>query len=515
MPAVATTQTDPTRRPTTLAELAGREPSDVALIDDRRRVSWGELDEATHRIGRGFEAAGARPGDHVALVATNRVEFVVTMLAMLRTGLTMTPVKTNWTPSEIGYVLADAGTRLVVTDVDAGRHAATAAGLPVVDLDDDFERWCARQDPTPLPPGRTGYRIPYTSGTTGRPKGVRREADATTPFEQWWQGSALGSQALGLPRDGIHLMVSQLFHGAPLAFGLGCLAAGAPMRIMTRWNADEAVDLLNDGVTASIMVPTMFRQLLALPAERRAQLDPSGFVCILHGGESCPIELKRRMIEWWGPVFVEYYGFTEGGMALCTTEEWLERPGTVGRPMGAQKVLVVGDDGEVLGPHQPGTVYFVRPEGRAAFAYVNADDKTDAAFRSDGAFTVGDVGYVDEDGYLFLSGRSAELIVSAGVNVYPAEIEAVIFEVDGVDDAVVAGEPDEERGEHPVAIVSLAEGADRVTVLAAIDAACREHLAGYKRPRRVEVRDEIPRDPTGKALRTALRDELWGRAPGS
>lgn len=498
--------------PSTLGELAGRRPDDLALADDHRRLSWAELDELTHRIGNGFEALGLEPGDHMALVATNRVEFVVCMLAALRTGLTMTPVKTNWTASEIGYVLDDAGSRVVVTDVDTGRRAGADAGLAVIDLDDDFAGWVAAQAATPLPPGRCGYRIPYTSGTTGRPKGVRREADATTAFEQWWTNSGLGSRALGLPRDGVHLMVSQLFHGAPLAFGLGALAAGAPMRIMTRWNADAAVDLLNDGVTASIMVPTMFRQLLALPEQRRSQLDPSGFVCILHGGEACSIELKQHMIDWWGPVFVEYYGFTEGGMALCSSQEWLERPGTVGRPMGSQKVLIVGDDGEILGPNQPGTVYFMRPEGRAAFRYINADDKTDAAFRPDGAFTVGDIGYVDEDGYLFLSGRSAELIVSAGVNVYPAEIEAVIFEVDGIDDAVVAGGPDPERGEQPVAFISVAPGYDHEAVVAAVEAACVEHLAGYKRPRRIEIRDAIPRDPTGKALRTAMRAELWDGA---
>ncbi|MCB0996994.1 MAG: AMP-binding protein [Acidimicrobiales bacterium] len=495
--------------PTTLAELANRHPDELALADDHQQVTWAELDALTHRIGNGYEAVGLVPGDHVAVVATNRVEFVISMLAALRAGMTMTPVKTNWTATEIAYVLQDASSRVVVTDVDPARRAATELGLPIVDLAAGFDEWVAHQDPSPLPQGRTGYRIPYTSGTTGRPKGVRREQDASTPFETWWTSSGMGSQALGLPRDGVHLMVSQLFHGAPLAFGLGALAAGAPMRIMTRWNADAAIDLLNDGVTASIMVPTMFRQLLALPEERRAQLDPSGFTCILHGGESCPVELKQKMIDWWGPVFVEYYGFTEGGMALCTTAEWLERPGTVGKPMGAQEVLIVDENGEVLGPHQDGTVYFRRPEGRAAFRYLNADDKTDAAFRADGAFTVGDIGHVDEDGYLFLSGRSAELIVSAGVNVYPAEIESVIFEVEGVADAVVAGGPDDERGEHAVAFISVAPGTDPAAVVEAVEAACAEHLAGYKRPRRIEVRDEIPRDPTGKVLRTAVRKELW------
>jgi len=278
---------------------------------------------------------------------------------------------------------------------------------------------------------------------------------------------------------------------------------------MSRWDADRSVDLLSDGVTASIMVPTMFRQLLALPEERRTQLRHEQFECILHGGEGCSVELKRRMIEWWGPVFTEYYGFTEGGMTLATSAEWLERPGTVGKPFTGQLIDVIGEDGNALPPGEVGTVYFRRTEGRI-FRYKNAAEKTDAAYRDDNSFTVGDMGYVDADGYLYLTGRSAELIVAAGVNVYPAEIEAVVFEVPGVSDACVVGGPDPERGEQPVAFIVLAEGHSADEVTAAVDAACATELAGYKRPRRIVPCDEIPRDPTGKTLRVKLRETLWG-----
>jgi long-chain acyl-CoA synthetase len=207
-------------------------------------------------------------------------------------------------------------------------------------------------------------------------------------------------------------------------------------------------------------------------------------------------------------VFTEYYGFTEGGMSICTSAEWRARPGTVGKPAQNQELFIVGDDDRVLGPNEIGTIYFRRPEGRAAFRYMRAEEKTQQAFRADGSFTVGDLGYADADGYLYLSGRSAELIVNAGVNIYPAEIESVIFEVAGIDDAAVAGAPDPERGEHPVAFITIAPGADPQTVVAAVAAACKEQLAGYKQPRRIVVRTEIPRDPTGKTLRTRLRDEL-------
>ena len=492
--------------PSKLAELARREPDELALEDDSHQLTWAELDRRTHAIGRGLLAAGASPGDHVGLVCSNRTEFVEVMLACFRAGLKMTPVKTNWTATEIAYVLDDAGSALVATDLPAARDAA--GDLPVVWIGDDFDAWVDAQDPTPFPAGGTGYRIPYTSGTTGRPKGVERTLDSESTFEQWWEFSALGAQGLGLPRDGKHLMVAQLFHGAPLAFALGALANGAPMRIMGRWDADRAVDVINDGVTATIMVPTMFRQLLALPDELKANLDHSRLATVLHGGEPCPVPLKHRMIDWWGPIFTEYYGFTEGGMTLCSSTDWLARPGTVGTPIGELVIQIVDDDGEVLTPGEPGTVYFRRPEGRY-FRYINADDKTDDAYNDAGFFSVGDVGYLDEDGYLYLSGRSSEVIVAAGVNIYPAEIEDVIFAVEGVADACAVGGPDPDRGEQVVVYLAVADGRRPDEVTAAIDAACTEHLAGYKRPRRYIIRPAVDRDLTGKVLRTKLRDELW------
>ncbi len=492
--------------PSVLAELAGRSPDDLALEDDTHRVSWAELDRRTHAIGRGLLASGAARGDHVALVCSNRTEFVEVMLACFRAGLRMTPIKSNWTATEIAYVLDDAGSTLVVTDGPAAQDAA--GDRPVVRVDDDFDAWVNTQDPRPFPAGGTGYRIPYTSGTTGRPKGVERTLDSESTFEQWWEFSSVGARGLGLPRDGKHLMVAQLFHGAPLAFALGALANGAPMRIMDRWDAHRAVDVINDGVTATIMVPTMFRQLLGLPAERRAELDHSRLVTVLHGGEPCPVPLKRRMIDWWGPILTEYYGFTEGGMTMCSSTEWLARPGTVGTPIGELTIRIVGDDGEPVGPGEPGTVYFRRPEGRY-FRYINASGKTDDAYDDDGFFSVGDVGHLDEDGYLYLSGRSSEVIVAAGVNIYPAEIEDVVFAVDGVADACAVGGPDPDRGEQVVLYLDVADGFDPDDVTTAIDTACTRHLAGYKRPRRYIIGPTVDRDPTGKVLRTKLRDQLW------
>ena len=494
--------------PSHLGALPGRQDDDVALVDDTHSLTWGELDRRTHAIGRGLEAAGVAEGDHVALVITNRTEFVECLLAALRAGMMVTPVKTNWKPAEISYLLQDADSRCVIGDVAAASEAAHDLGLPIIDVSHDFDGWVDAQDATPLPPGRSGHRVAYTSGTTGQPKGVERINDVGMPFEDYVAASIQGAAALGLPSDGVHLMVSQLIHGAPMNFGISAMLSGAVLRIMGRWDADRAVDLLSEGVTASIMVPTMFRQLLALPEDRRAQLQHEQFELVLHGGESCPVELKQRMIDWWGPVFTEYYGFTEGGMTLASSAEWLERPGTVGKPFTGQSIEIISEDGEVLAPGEVGTVYFRRTEGRI-FRYKNAGEKTAAAYREDNSFTVGDMGYVDTDGYLFLTGRSAELIVAAGVNVYPAEIEAIVFEVPGVVDACVVGGPDPERGEQPVAFIVVSNDRPADEVVEAVDQACATGLAGYKRPRRIVTCQEIPRDPTGKTLRLKMRETLW------
>ena len=501
--------------PTLLHELVGREADETAVADDNRSQSWAELDSRTHLLIRGLEALGVGYREHVAIAVTNRIEFLESYIATLRGGFTQTPVKTNWKPAEMSYLLADASSKAVITDVDSARQAAADAGIAVVDLDDDFSGWLDSQDPTPVEAGRKGYRIPYTSGTTGAPKGVERTLDTGSTFEEWARSNALGAQGIGLPRDGLHLMVSQMFHGAPMTFGFGALCRGAPMRIVSRWDASRFADLLAEGITATIMVPTMFRHLLALPEEQRQALDTalaaSHLGYVLHGGEACPVELKRKMIHWWGPIFTEYYGFTEGGMTLADSHQWLERPGTVGLPIGELKVHIVDENGNDLGPRQEGEIYFTRPEGRY-FRYLKEDEKTERAYRADNSFTVGDIGYLDDDGYLFVSGRTAELIVAAGVNIYPAEIEAVLFEIPGVADACVAGGPDPERGEQPVAFVVVADDCDPDEVVASVESICEAEIAGYKRPRKIVVRDEIPRDPTGKTLRVVLRNELWEKA---
>jgi long-chain acyl-CoA synthetase len=518
--AARATDGDPEGPAPSLAELTGADPHAIALAEPGRALTWAELEARTNALGHGLVAAGLEPGDHVVLAASNRLEFFVALLGAMRAGFVVTPVKTGLTIDEVSYIVGDAGTRAIVADVDGARRAAAATGTVLVDLDaggvpaggtpthDGFEAWLADQPTSPHPLGRHGYRMSYTSGTTGRPKGVVRFVDGRVPWCDGFRASAGFLPILHLPTDGPHCNVSALFHGAPLAFSLGLLAAGVEVRIVPRWQPDLVLDLLQDGVRSTIMVPTMFRQLLALPEERREAFHAPELTSVVHGGEPCPQPVKAAMIAWWGPILTEYYGMTEGGMTVATSEEWLAKPGTVGRATRGMALRILDDDGHEVPTGEEGTIYFANPAGRF-FEYRGAPDKTEAAHTTDGAFTVGDRGYVDDDGYLFISGRSADLIVSSGVNVYPAEIEDVLYALDEVADACVVGAPDDLRGECVAAFVVLTAGTDHDAGRAAVERACEERLAGYKRPRRLELVDAVPRDPTGKLLRHVLRAQVW------
>jgi long-chain acyl-CoA synthetase len=499
--------------------LAGTVPAAPALVDARGALSWLELEARTNQLARGIESFGLLPGAHVVLSASNRREFIESLLACLRAGMIVTPVKTGWRSEELAYVLADAETSLVITDGDTARSTAQAQGVAVLDLDQGvgqgFEPWLSTQEEAPLPFERCGIRMSYTSGTTGRPKGVMRAMDLARPFAEAFAASSQFARILEVPSYGPHLNASALFHGAPLAFSLSLLAAGAPMHILGSWDAEAALAALSEGIHSTCLVPTMFRQLLALPDEVRAGFTAPALNCVLHGGEPCPQPLKKKMLAWWGPILTEYYGMTEGGMTVANSREWLERPGTVGRSTRGMSLEIRSPEGDALPAGTPGTIYFRNPAGRT-FRYRNEPEKTEEAYLDEGAFTVGDIGFLDADGYLFISGRKADLIVSGGVNIYPAEVEDLLHGLADVADACVTSEPDEIRGESVVAclVLSPAAAADEEAAIARIGIACEERLAGYKRPRRFLIRAKVPRDSTGKLLRHEIRAELWGdRSP--
>jgi long-chain acyl-CoA synthetase len=492
-----------------LAALSGVEDdSRIAVDDGHCQLTWAELDDATIRFGNGVEALGGVPGSHVAICVSNRVEFVVALIGAWRAGCAYTPLKTGWTAAEIGAVLDDAHTTVAITDRDGARDAALVRGIAVIDIDMAYDAWLADQPDVPLSDDRCGYKMPYTSGTTGRPKGVVMRGSGSTPFATGWAGIAYWAEALELPGDGAHLFCSRLFNGAPQTFGFGAMARGATLRVMRQWEPAAAFDeLRRPDVTSTIMVPTMFRQILALRPEVRDSGRPRSLRTVLHGGEPCPIPVKQAIADVLGDVLVEYYGFTEGGMTVVRRDEWRDRPGTVGRPLPGMAVEVLDDAGDEVATGVEGTVYFAPSKGRL-FHYQGDDDKTEGAHVGD-AFTVGDIGRLDDEGFLYLCGRAAEVVVSAGVNVYPAEIDEALSDVPGIADLAAVGAPDDERGEVVALFVQLLPDADEPTVLNDLEATAAERLAPYKRPRSVAVIEEIPRDQTGKLLRRVLRDQLW------
>jgi len=350
----------------------------------------------------------------------------------------------------------------------------------------------------------------YTSGTTGFPKGVRRPL-APAPPEMIADAYAGFLTLFGvLPgTGGVHLMVAPVYHTAVLYFALNNLHQGHAVVMMDKWTPEGTLRRIDRyGVTNSHMVPTHFSRMLNLPDGVRGSYDVSSLRHIVHGAAPCPESVKRAMLEWWGPCISEYYAATEGGGTIATAQEWLERPGTVGRPWHGAEIRVYLDDGAPCEPGQVGTVYIKMAQG--GFEYHKDKAKTGDAFRPDGFFTVGDAGYLDADGYLYLCDRKSDMIISGGVNIYPAEIEAVLYTHPAVIDAAVFGVPDPDWGEQVKAVVELSSHTDPSPELAAqIIEFTRERLGGYKVPRSVDFIDEMPRDPNGKLAKRKLRDPWW------
>jgi long-chain acyl-CoA synthetase len=367
-------------------------------------------------------------------------------------------------------------------------------------------------EPAEAPSDRVpGEMMVYTSGTTGRPKGVRRPLG---PGDLIPQLETMIAVTLGdRPEGGVHLVSGPLYHRGPNIPAISALHAGQTLVVTDRWDPERALQLIEEHhVTTGFMVPTMFHRLLALPDEIKARYDTSSLRRVIHSAAPCPVEVKRRMIEWWGLVIFESYGATEGGGTTVGPLDWLRRPGTVGRPWAGAKVHVFDEHGDECPPGVPGRV-FVK-SASPAFMYHRDWDKTIGSRMGD-LITLGDIGYVDNDGFLFLCGRQSDMIISGGVNIYPAEVEAVLLQHPAVADAGVIGIPDDEWGERVHAVVQLAgpppaEGPDAVA--AVLLDHCRRHLAGYKCPRSIEVRADLPRTEAGKLYKRRIRDEYWAAA---
>lgn len=510
-----------TDQPLGLWRIAEADPSLPAVIDpEEREVTYGELAALSNRYAHGLRALGLSPGDGVAVALPNSVDFLALYFAAMQSGLYFTPINWHLVGPEIAYIVDDSEAGAFVAHERFGDAAGVAAKEMALPADRLFSAGrvpgyrplseLEEGQPDAPPAHRTaGGPMHYTSGTTGRPKGVRRSLTGASP-DDVAAGSALFFGLFGMrPFDGhVHICGSPLYHTAVLMWGSTSIHLGHPVVLMDKWSPEQMLRLVETyRVTQSHMVPTQFHRLLALPDEVRERYDVSSLRTVVHAAAPCPVDIKRRMLEWWGPVIYEYYAATEGGGTLVTPEEWLERPGTVGRAWPNSEVRVFDDEGDELPPNEPGTVYLRM--GDAEFEYYKDEEKTREA-RLEGYFTVGDVGYLDEDGYLFLHDRKSDMIISGGVNIYPAEIESVLLTHPKVGDVAVFGVPHDDWGEEIKAVVEPAAGVEPGQALTEeLLAFCRERLARFKLPRSVDHVDEMPRDPNGKLYKRRLRDPYW------
>ncbi|MCZ7535020.1 MAG: AMP-binding protein [Acidimicrobiia bacterium] len=501
-----------------LTHWAQDHPDRTAIVSPAGNRTFAELDANANRVVRALRARGLQAGDSVALMCTNRPEFVEVWAGCLRGGLRITPVNWHLTGEEAGYIVDDCEAKAVVAAsslADAAEVAVAAAPRAEVRIAiggeiegwESYEAAVAAESGDALDDASLGATMLYTSGTTGRPKGVHRQTVAAQ--------SAAAGRLYGYREDDAHLCTGPMYHAAPLAFSIAVpLSAGVTVVVMERWDPAEALRLVQEhGITHTHMVPTMFHRLLQLPDAVRAAHDVSSLRHILHGAAPCPVHVKQALIEWVGPVVYEYYAATEGLGTSVDSETWLTKPGTVGKPVPDDQVLVGDERAERLPPGEVGIVWLKAPAGPGRFEYYKDGAKTESAYEGD-YFTLGDMGYVDEDGYLFLTDRSADLIITGGVNVYPAEVDAVLLEHPAVADAAVIGIPDDDWGETVLAVVEPKPDAEAGDALATdLIEWCRGHLAHFKCPRRVDFVDVLTRGDNGKVARHRLRAKY--RAAGA
>ncbi len=498
-----------------------------------RRAGHAEIRERALKAAAGLRALGVREGDTVALVLRNDVAFFEAALGASLAGAYPVPLNWHSTADEAGYILNDSGAKAVIAHADLlpGIEAGIPAGTPVLVVDTPAEIATAyaavvtphavparawdgfveAHEPLADPSPVNRSAVIYTSGTTGKPKGVRRQppAPGATP------PTLSGLTPFGLDRPGpiVVLMNGPMYHAAPNIYGLSALHVGADIVLQPRFDAEEMLQLIErHRITHMHIVPTMFVRLLKLPEAVKARYDLSSLQFVVHGAAPCPPTVKRAMIDWWGPVIFEYYGSSETGLAAFHgSEEAVAKPGTVGRPLPGVDIIIVGDDGGEQPVGEVGEVY-IRPANLPDFTYIGAEEKRREVGRG-AHVTVGDVGYLDADGYLFLCDRKRDMVISGGVNIYPAEIEAVLLGVPGVKDCAVFGIPDEEFGEALCACVEPVDGAalDPTDIRAAL----AERLSRYKVPRLVEIVAALPREDSGKIFKRRLREPYWegrGRA---
>jgi long-chain acyl-CoA synthetase len=488
------------------------------------RITARSVADEARRVTRTLDDLGVpSDGDDgcgVALLGGNTPEFLAVFRGATWSGRYCTSMSWRWTPDDVEYVAENCEARALFADARwpelaaaAAPHFAAGARFAIGGDLSGFRSWSAIEA-APAEPRRAptaGAPMLYTSGTTGRPKGVRRPLTGRpVPTDMAAGGAAMLTRFLADPQlasEAPHLVTCPLYHSGPMAYCDGALLLGADIVLMDRFDPEEFLSLVEEHRPAStFLVPAQFVRLLRLPAEVRDRYDLSSLRLVVHGSAPVSVEVKRAMIGWLGPILFEFYGGTEGGGIGIDSRTWLTRPGSVGKPFRPElHVQILDEQGGPVPGGQEGLVYF-REEGRDGFTYKDDPEKTEAAWL-DGAFTLGDIGYLDDDGFLFLCDRRSDVIISGGVNIYPAQVESALLGHPAVADCCVVGVPDDEWGESVHAVVQVSDGVtfDADDVLSF----CRTRLAGYQVPRSVEVVDELPRTETGKLARRAVRDPYW------
>ncbi|MGA0878035.1 MAG: AMP-binding protein [Ilumatobacteraceae bacterium] len=498
----------------------------LALIDERRSVTWSELDSRVNQLVNALRDRGLTAGDTVAVVAGNQCEWFEIAQACAHGGWTYVPVNWHWVADELAYVFDDADAVAVFVDRrfedavgaaladERSKRVRVVVGIGAASRDDrsiEYEDLLATASSEEPADQLLGGPMFYTSGTTGRPKGVRgmlSGGGALTPDIMQLIGASFSNF---LPIPGRTMLCGPFYHSAQWAFSFLPMVGGSSVVMQHKYDSAEMLRLIDQHACTNVhLVPTQMKRLLDLSDQVKSSFDGSSLTAVWHGAAPCPPAVKRGLIDWWGPKITEYYGSTEGSIiSTITSQEWLDKGGSVGKPLGTVEVIVVDDAGSRVSPGQEGTLYFRNLMG-SDFTYHNDEAKTKDAHLEPGVFTTGDVGYIDAAGYLWLSDRKIDMIISGGVNIYPAEIEGVLASHPSVEDVAVIGVPDEEFGESVKAVVQLAEGvAPSDDLAAALIAHCRASLAGYKAPRSVDFIASIPRTGTGKIQKQPLRAPYW------
>ncbi len=498
-----------------IALVARDDPDRTAVVSLKGERSFAELNANANRVARMLRNASLKEGDGVALLCTNRPEFVEVIMGVMRCGLRITPINRHLAPEEAAYIVEDCEARALFADTACAESARRSRAVPGVEFGfaiggaiDGFESYDSALDALPgedINDPVIGERMLYTSGTTGRPKGVKFLHKRKVPLLP-----ALTASADLKPRSDLLLNPSPFYHAAPMSLNLWWgLNQGMGMVVMERFDAQEFLALIErHKITHTHVVPVMFQRLLDLPRNVRDGFDLSSLRWVLHGSAPCSRDLKERMIAWLGPILHEFFGGTEGALVYSTPDEWKSHPGTVGKAVEGGAIAIMDEDGRQQPVGQIGTVYLRAPESER-FVYFKAPEKTQAGRRGDW-FTMGDMGYVDSDGYLYLTGRDADMVISGGVNIYPAEIDLVLNTHSAVKEAVCVGVPSERWGEEIKAVVELEDcaepGDDLIEDL--LDH-CRRHIAGFKLPKTFDFVDTFPRSSVGKVLRSELRKRYW------